>query len=418
MIIKRDTYLQELIDRKDNGLIKVITGIRRVGKSYLLFNLFQEHLIESGVAEDHIISIILDDRRFIQYQDPDVLYQYITSRITDDNQYYILLDEVQMLKEFESVLNSLLHIRNADIYVTGSNSRFLSKDIITEFRGRGDEVHVYPLSFAEYMSASEKPISAGWKEYYTYGGLPYILTRKTEAQKIQYLSSLFKETYLKDIISRNNIKNDIGLETILDILSSSVGSLTNPKRIADTFKTTGENPQLTTTTVKKYLDCLEDAYIISSAKRYDVKGRKYIGTPLKYYFEDLGLRNVRINFRQQEETHIMENIIYNELRMRGYSVDVGVVEKSEEKENHVWSRRQYEVDFVVNLGSRRYYIQSAYQMPDGDKTNQEKRPLLSINDSFKKIIIVKDDIMLKRDEDGIVTMSIFDFLLDKNSLDK
>ena len=418
MIIKRDTYLQELIDRKDNGLIKVITGIRRVGKSYLLFNLFQEHLIESGVAEDHIISIILDDRRFIQYQDPDVLYQYITSRITDDNQYYILLDEVQMLKEFESVLNSLLHIGNADIYVTGSNSRFLSKDIITEFRGRGDEVHVYPLSFAEYMSASEKPISAGWKEYYTYGGLPYILTRKTEAQKIQYLSSLFKETYLKDIVSRNNIKNDIGLETILDILSSSVGSLTNPKRIADTFKTTGENPQLTTTTVKKYLDCLEDAYIISSAKRYDVKGRKYIGTPLKYYFEDLGLRNVRINFRQQEETHIMENIIYNELRMRGYSVDVGVVEKSEEKENHVWSRRQYEVDFVVNLGSRRYYIQSAYQMPDGDKTNQEKRPLLSINDSFKKIIIVKDDIMLKRDEDGVVTMSLFDFLLDKNSLDK
>ncbi|HJJ27634.1 MAG TPA: DUF4143 domain-containing protein, partial [Methanocorpusculum sp.] len=223
---------------------------------------------------------------------------------------------------------------------------------------------------------------------------------------------------LKDIISRNNIINDIGLETILDILSSSVGSLTNPKRIADTFKTTGENPQLTVTTVKKYLDCLEDAYIISSAKRYDVKGRKYIGTPLKYYFEDLGLRNVRINFRQQEETHIMENIIYNELRMRGYSVDVGVVEKSEEKENHVWSRRQYEVDFVVNLGSRRYYIQSAYQMPDGDKTNQEKRPLLSINDSFKKIIIVKDDIMLKRDEDGVVTMSLFDFLLDKNSLDK
>lgn len=416
MEIKRDKYLNDLINRMHNGMIKVVTGIRRCGKSYLLFRIFLSYLREQGVPESHIITIELDQRKNKQYRDPDVILEYIESLITDEEQYYILLDEVQMLNEFEEVLNTLLHIKNADIYVTGSNSKFLSKDVITEFRGRGDEIHVYPLTFKEFMQVYEGDVYHGWAEYIIYGGLPLTVTMKTEEQKISYLTRLFEETYLKDIIERHHIEKTQELEDLINILASAIGSLTNPPKIEATFKSSMQS-SISLNTIRQYIECLEDAFIINKANRYNVKGRKYIGTPLKYYFEDVGLRNARLGFRQIEETHLMENIIYNELRSRGYSVDVGVVEKRSVNEEGKDVKKQLEIDFVANIGSKRYYIQSALSMPTEEKRRQEKASLLRVKDSFKKIIIVKDIVNVTRDENGITTMSIYDFLLKENSLE-
>lgn len=416
MDIKRDKYLNDLINRMHNGMIKVVTGIRRCGKSYLLFNIFKNYLLEYGVTASHIITIELDQRKNKKYRDPDTILDYIESLIEDDEQYYIMLDEVQMLQEFEEVLNSLLHIRNADIYVTGSNSKFLSKDVITEFRGRGDEIHIYPLTFKEFMEAYDGDMYRGWAEYVVYGGLPLTVTMKTEEQKISYLTNLFKETYLKDIIERHHIEKTQELEDLVNILASAIGSLTNPPKIEATFKSAIQST-ISLNTIRQYIEYLEDAFIINKANRYNVKGRKYIGTPLKYYFEDVGLRNARLGFRQVEETHLMENIIYNELRSRGYTVDVGVVEKRGTDENGKEYKNQLEIDFVANLGSKRYYIQSAFSMPTEEKRIQEKASLVNVNDSFKKIIVVKDVVNVTRDEDGITTMSIYDFLLKENSLE-
>lgn len=416
MDIKRDKYLNDLINRMHNGMIKVVTGIRRCGKSYLLFNIFKNYLLEYGVAASHIITIELDQRKNKKYRDPDTILDYIESLIEDDEQYYIMLDEVQMLQEFEEVLNSLLHIRNADIYVTGSNSKFLSKDVITEFRGRGDEIHIYPLTFKEFMEVYDGDMYCGWAEYVVYGGLPLTVTMKTEEQKIRYLTNLFKETYLKDIIERHHIEKTQELEDLVNILASAIGSLTNPPKIEATFKSAIQST-ISLNTIRQYIEHLEDAFIINKANRYNVKGRKYIGTPLKYYFEDVGLRNARLGFRQVEETHLMENIIYNELRSRGYTVDVGVVEKRGTDENGKEYKNQLEIDFVANLGSKRYYIQSAFSMPTEEKRIQEKASLVNVNDSFKKIIVVKDVVNVTRDEDGITTMNIYDFLLKENSLE-
>lgn len=416
MNIARDKYLRDLINRMNNGIIKVVTGIRRSGKSYLLFKLFYEYLLSQGVLESHIIKIELDQRKNRIYRDPDVILDYIETLIEDDKQYYILLDEVQMLNDFEEVLNSLLHISNVDIYVTGSNSKFLSKDVITEFRGRGDEIHVFPLTFKEFMQVYDGDMYRGFADYIVYGGLPLISTMKTETQKVNYLTNLFNETYLKDIIERNHIEKTQELENLINVLASAIGSLTNPPKIQATFKSS-IGSAISINTIRQYIEYLEDAFIISKAQRYNVKDRKYIGTPLKYYFEDIGLRNARLGFRQVEETHLMENIIYNELRYRGYSVDVGVVEKREMSENGKQIRKALEIDFVANLGSQRYYIQSALSMPTPEKQIQEKTSLINVADSFKKIIIVKDIVNVKRDENGIVTMSIYDFLLKENSLD-
>lgn len=416
MDIKRNKYLNNLINRMHNGMIKVVTGIRRCGKSYLLFNIFKNYLLERGVPASHIITIELDQRKNRKYRDPDTILDYIEALIEDDEQYYIMLDEVQMLQEFEEVLNSLLHIRNADIYVTGSNSKFLSKDVITEFRGRGDEIHIYPLTFKEFMEAYDGDMYRGWAEYVVYGGLPLTVTMKTEEQKINYLTNLFKETYLKDIIERHHIEKTQELEDLVNILASAIGSLTNPPKIEATFKSAVQSP-ISLNTIRQYIEYLEDAFIINKANRYNVKGRKYIGTPLKYYFEDVGLRNARLGFRQVEETHLMENIIYNELRSRGYSVDVGVVEKRGTNEDGKECKKQLEIDFVANFGSKRYYIQSAFSMPTEEKRIQEKASLVNVKDSFKKIIVVKDIVNITRDEDGITTMSIYDFLLKENSLE-
>ena len=416
MEIKRDKYLRDLINRMHNGMVKVVTGIRRSGKSYLVFHIFKEYLLENGVTESHIISIELDQRKNKQYRDPDTILDYIESRIADRDQYYILLDEVQMLVDFEEVLNSLLHIDNADIYVTGSNSKFLSKDIITEFRGRGDEVHVYPLTFKEFMQVYEGDEYHGWADYAMYGGLPLTVTMKTEDQKIQYLTRLFEETYIKDIKERNHIEKIQELNDLINILASAIGSLSNPTKIEATFRSVIQS-DISVNTIRQYIEYLEDAFVIHEANRYDVKGRKYIGTPIKYYFEDVGLRNARLGFRQMEETHLMENIIYNELRARGFQVDVGVVPIRILGEDGARVRAQLEIDFVATLGSRKYYIQSAFSLPDEAKEKQEKASLLNVNDSFKKIIIVKDVINVQRDEKGITTMSIFDFLLKENSLE-
>lgn len=416
MNIARDKYLRDLINRMNNGMIKVVTGIRRSGKSYLLFKLFYEYLLSQGVLESHIIKIELDQRKNRIYRDPDVILDYIETLIEDDKQYYILLDEVQMLNDLEEVLNSLLHISNVDIYVTGSNSKFLSKDVITEFRGRGDEIHVFPLTFKEFMQVYDGDMYRGFADYIVYGGLPLISTMKTETQKVNYLTNLFNETYLKDIIERNHIEKTQELEDLINVLASAIGSLTNPPKIQATFKSS-IGSAISINTIRQYIEYLEDAFIISKAQRYNIKGRKYIGTPLKYYFEDIGLRNARLGFRQVEETHLMENIIYNELRYRGYSVDVGVVEKREMSENGKQIRKALEIDFVANLGSQRYYIQSALSMPTPEKQIQKKTSLINVADSFKKIIIVKDIVNVKRDENGIVTMSIYDFLLKENSLD-
>lgn len=416
MEIKRDLYLNRLIRRENNGLIKVVTGVRRCGKSYLLFNLFHNYLIEKGVAEDHIIEVALDDRSNKELRDPDQMLAYLKDRIKDKETYYIILDEVQLLSEFEDVLNSLLHIRNADVYATGSNSKFLSSDVITEFRGRGDEIRMYPLSFREFSSAYPGSEEDAWEDYYTYGGLPLILTRETDEEKAEYLINLFQKVYLSDIIDRHKIRNREELDELVDILASAVGSLTNPLKLSKTFKSV-KNKTISDKTLKKYIDYLTDAFLVSKAVRYDIKGRKYIGSPTKFYFEDVGLRNARLNFRQTEENHIMENIIYNELRIRGYRVDVGLVEVFGKNTENKTEKKHLEVDFVATKGSEKYYIQSAFAMPTDEKRKQEERPLNAIGDSFKKIIVVKDNIKPRRDEMGIVTMGIRRFLLNKNSLE-
>ena len=414
--IKRDYYLQKLIAKKHNGLIKVITGMRRCGKSYLLFTLFKKHLLESGVAEDHIVEIPFDSFENKKYRDPEVLYPYVKEKLVDDQKYYILLDEVQLLGEFESVLNGFMCIPNVDVYVTGSNAKFLSKDIITEFRGRGDELHMNPLSFAEFMSVYDGNKYDGWKEYVLYGGLPPVVLLPTPEQKIELLKRLFDETYVNDIVGRHKIRNKDEFEELINILSSGIGSLTNPKKLADTFKTK-KRTKLSVNTIKSYLDYLCDAFVVTRATRYDIKGKKYIDTPQKYYFSDVGLRNARINFRQIEENHTMENILFNELIARDFNVDVGLVVTREYDGSGNRQQKQLEVDFVCNKGAKRYYVQSAFAIPDEAKMQQESNSLLRIDDTFKKIIVVKDTPAPWYTDDGILVISVYDFLLNADSLD-
>ena len=416
MEIKRDRYLNLLISKKHNGLIKVITGMRRCGKSYLLFTLFKDYLLSEGIEKSHIIEIAFDAYENKQYRDPDVLYPYLKEQLKDDGMYYVLLDEVQLLGEFEAILNSLTRMKNVDVYVTESNARFLSKDVITEFRGRGDEVHMYPLSFAEFMSVYPGTKQDGWNEYMLYGGLPLVLSFTTPDQKIAFLKSLFEETYISDIVGRHNIRNKAELEELLNILSSAIGSLTNPEKLAATFRSV-KNKKISSNTIKKYIEYLCDSFLIDSAVRYDVKGKKYIDTPVKYYFTDMGLRNARLNFRQLEETHSMENIIFNELKIRGFNVDVGVIMHYDTNEKGNSIRKHLEIDFVCNKGSKRYYIQSAYAIPDQAKMEQEQRSLMLTGDFFKRIIITKDTPAPYYNENGVLIMSVYDFLLDENSLD-
>ena len=416
MEIRRDIYLNKLISKKHNGLIKVVTGMRRCGKSYLLFNLFKEYLVNEGVNENHIIEIAFDSFENRKYRDPEVLFPYLMEKIADKEMYYVLLDEVQMLDDFESVLNSLGRKKNVDVYVTGSNAKFLSKDIITEFRGRGDEVHMYPLTYSEFMSVYDGDKQEGWRDYVLFGGIPLVLGFETADQKSDYLKSLFEETYISDITGRNNIRNKAELEELLNILSSAIGSLTNPSKLSATFKSV-KNKTISKETIIKYIDYLKDSFLIDSAIRYDIKGKKYINTPSKYYFTDLGLRNARLNFRQVEETHVMENIIFNELKVRGYNVDVGVVVMNEVDKNGKKIRKQLEVDFVCNKGSKRFYIQSAYALHDKEKMEQEQRSLVNTGDGFKKIIITKDAVAPLYNDEGILVMSVFDFLLNPDSME-
>lgn len=415
MVIERNKYLQELVSCRHNGLVKIITGMRRCGKSFLLFRLFRRFLEDNGVANDHIVEMAFDDYAFKEFRNPDKFYAYVKGRIIDDQPYYILLDEVQMLDEFENVLNGLLHIPNADVYVTGSNAKFLSKDIITEFRGRGYQIHVSPLSFAEFMSVYEGDREDGWNEYLLYGGLPPVVLLKTEEEKVKLLDSLLAETYIIDVVNRNKIKNDSELNDLFKILASGIGGLTNPQRLSNTFQSV-KNVSISPATIKKYIECLSDAFLLESCNRYDVKGRKYIGTPLKYYFSDLGIRNALLGFRQQEKTHLMENAVYNELCARGYSVDVGNVEVNTVDEKGTKVRRMLEVDFVCNRGYKRCYIQSALSLPDREKMQQESASLLRINDSFMKYVITGDRIKKYQNDDGIVIMNVLDFLLDEQSV--
>lgn len=431
MEIKRDQYLNDLIIRKGNGLIKVITGIRRCGKSYLLNTIFYNHLITEGIPADHIIRFAFDSaddlfligESLIQLEkenrkvDPEKFIAYIRKLVHDSNPYYLLLDEVQLLDCFETVLNGYLRHDNMDVYVTGSNAKFLSSDIITEFAGRGDEIRMQPLSFAEFMSVYPGDKYQGLTDYMMYGGIPLVVLRPNETEKIRMLENLFSEIYIRDIVKRNKIKNQGELEDLLNVLSSAIGSLTNPEKLKNTFRSV-KNSRITSKTIQKYLECLSDSFLIDAAKRYDIKGRSYIETPQKYYFTDLGLRNARINFRQFEQTHSMENVIYNELKLRGYQVDVGVVTASERDENGKNIRKQLEIDFVCNLGSRRYYIQSAYSIPDAEKKAQEIRPFKKIEDSFKKIIVTKDIVPAAYDENGVLTVNIYDFLLNKDSIER
>ena len=410
MEIKREHYIEELKSRMHNGLIKVITGIRRSGKSYLLFQLFYKELLRQGVRKDHILLYSMEGFENKKYRNPETLLEEIHSRMIDEGDYYIFLDEVQMLDEFEEVLNSLLHISSADIYVTGSNSRFLSKDVITEFRGRGDELHIYPFTFKEFMEVYPGDPARGWDDYINYGGLPLTLTMDSSQRKVSYLTSLCRETYLKDIIEHNRIRKTQDLEDLIRLLASSIGSFTNPSKIMDTFQSR-YGTKISLNTIKQYIDFLSDAFMVNTAHRYDVKGRKYIGSPVKYYFEDLGMRNALLGFRQVEEPHLMENVIYNELRYRGYSVDVGAVRERRKNSDGNYTNTTLEVDFVANQGGPRIYIQSALSIPDEEKLRQEKASLLALNDSFPKIIIVKDQINPRYDEDGLTMISLFDFLL-------
>ena len=415
MVIERNKYLQELVSCRHNGLVKIITGMRRCGKSFLLFRLFRRFLEDNGVANDHIVEMAFDDYAFKEFRNPDKFYAYVKGRIIDDQPHYILLDEVQMLDEFEDVLNGLLHIPNADVYVTGSNAKFLSKDIITEFRGRGYQIHVSPLSFAEFMSVYDGDREDGWNEYLLYGGLPPVVLLKTEEEKVKLLDSLLAETYIIDVVNRNKIKNDSELNDLFKILASGIGGLTNPQRLSNTFQSV-KNVSISPATIKKYIECLSDAFLLESCNRYDVKGRRYIGTPLKYYFSDLGIRNALLGFRQQEKTHLMENAVYNELCARGYSVDVGNVEVNTVDGKGTKVRRMLEVDFVCNRGYKRCYIQSALSLPDREKMQQESASLLRIDDSFMKYVITGDRIKKYQNDDGIVIMNVLDFLLGEQSV--
>ena len=410
MVIQRDYYLERLIAAKGNRMIKIITGIRRCGKSFLLFELFHQHLTAEGIDDNHIIEVALDDRLNMEYRNPDNLLSYIKNRITDNEKYYILLDEVQLVDDFVGVLNSLLHIRNADTYVTGSNSRFLSKDIVTEFRGRGQDIHMYPLSFSEYYEAIGGDVNKAWKEYYTFGGLPQTLLLKDNKEKIDYLRHLADTVYINDVVERHRVKNRLELEELLRIIASSIGAPSNPTKLSNTFKSL-KNIVISNKTLGNYLNYLCDAFMIGRAVRYNIKGKKYINTLSKYYFTDIGLRNALLDFRQTEQTHIMENVIYNELLYRGYSVDVGIVKVTGHDKNGKFIRKQLEVDFVVNDGSQRYYIQSAFSIPDEEKMSQETASFRHIDDSFKKILVVKDDIMPYTDDNGFLHIGLFDFLL-------
>lgn len=431
MEIRRDYYLDKLINRKNNGLIKVITGVRRCGKSYLLNKLFYHHLLDCGVSEDHIIRFAFDSaddlhligESLIELQkmnrkvDPEKFMAYIRSVTVDRKMYYLLLDEVQMMESFEAVLNGYLRKDNMDVFVTGSNAKFLSSDIVTEFAGRGDEIRMYSLSFSEFMTAFPGDKYEGLTQYMLYGGIPLVVLRNDEKDKIATLENLFSEIYIRDIVVRHSVRNKGEFEDLLNIVSSTVGSLTNPEKLKNTFHSVKKS-RITSATIKKYLDYLGDSFLLESAHRYDIKGKAYIETPKKYYFSDLGLRNVRINFRQVEPAHIMENVIYNELRMRGYCVDVGVVPIAEKNNTGKMSRKQLEVDFICNLGSKRYYIQSAYSIPDEEKRAQETRPFARIDDSFKKIIITRDIVPSQYDDQGILTINIYDFLLDPLAIER
>lgn len=414
--IKRDYYLKQLINRIDNGLIKVITGIRRCGKSYLLRALFKKYLLEQGVPSDHIIEMAFDLYDNVEFRDPKVFYPWVKEQLKDDKKYFILLDEVQMLDEFVSVLNGLADKKNCDVFVTGSNARFLSRDIATEFGGRGDEIHMYPLSFSEFMSVYDGHYYDGWNEYITYGGIPIVVLADTDEQKIALLNSLFKETYIRDIVIRNKVRNVAEIETLLNILSSSIGTLTNPNKLQKTFKSLNQS-NITATTITKYIEHFEDSFLIEEAKRFDIKGKSYIGTPMKYCFMDIGLRNIRINFRQTEVTHTMENVIYNELRKRGYGVDVGNITTVESDTNGKPVKKQLEVDFICRKGSKKYYIQSAYLLETEQKMAQEIRSFTKINDSFKKIVITSNTPKPFYNDDGILIMSVYDFLLNQDSLE-
>jgi predicted AAA+ superfamily ATPase len=416
MEIQRNTYLNRIVESRHNGMIKIITGVRRCGKSYLLFNLFVDWLRQHDVDEAHIITVDLENRRNKSLRDPDKLLEYIDAQMLDGDMYYILLDEVQLVDEFEDVLNSYLKIANADVYVTGSNARFLSKDVITTFRGRGEEIKVYPLSFKEFITTCDKPLELALDEYMTYGGLPQVTEYKTEERKAEYLKTLFDKTYITDIKERYRVQNDENLEILIDIISSNIGGLTNPSKLANTF-VSEKKVKLTDKTIKVYLDYICDSFLVEKARRYDVKGRQYIDTPYKYYFVDLGLSNARLNFRQLEKTHMMENVIYNELRIRGFNVDVGVVPIIVKGENGQQKRVSYEIDFVCNKANKRYYIQSAYRLDSEEKLQQEHKSLQNVNDSFKKIVVVGNYSLVERDNSGITTMSIYDFLLNENSLD-
>lgn len=410
-IIERDSYLQKLINKRGNGLVKIVTGIRRCGKSFLLDPLFKDYLIGEKVQEDHIIKLDLEERRNEKYRNPDVLDEYVRNLIQDDRMYYLLLDEVQKVDDFESVLNGFLHIRNLDVYVTGSNSKFLSSDIVTEFRGRGDEIRVFPLSFSEFTSAFNGTTDEAWQQYVTYGGMPRIVFCADEAEKSHYLKQLFEKTYLSDIIERNKVQRTDILDSLVNILSSSIGSLTNPNKLLNTYVSSGVK-DISINTINKYLGYLLDSFLIEKSERYDIKGKKYIHTPFKFYFSDIGLRNSRLNFRQQEENHIMENILFNELLFRGYNVDVGVLPIREGND-----KKQVEIDFVCNRFNKRYYIQTSLSLDTREKTIQEERPLLNVPDNFKKIIVVKDSIKPWITEEGISVIGIKEFLLNKNSLD-
>ena len=416
MRIERKIYLDKVIESRHNGMIKIITGVRRSGKSFLLFDLFADWLEAEGVSSEHIIKIDLENRRNKSLRNPDNLLEFIDSKMIDNEMYYILIDEIQLVDEFEDVLNSYLKIKNADVYVTGSNARFLSKDVITTFRGRGEEIKVFPLNFREFMSATDKGTELAFEEFMTYGGLPQVVEYKSEERKAEYLKALFAETYITDIKERYNVKHDEELEILLDIISSNIGCLTNPSKLANTFQSE-KKVKLSDKTIKNYLDYICDSFLVEKSQRYDIKGKKYIDTPYKYYFVDLGLRNARLNFRQLEKTHMMENIIYNELRVRGFNVDVGIVPLVIRDENGSQKRVSYEVDFVANKGNQRYYIQSAYRLDSDEKVAQEQNSLRNVDDSFKKIVIVGNPILVERDNSGITTMSVYDFLLKENSLE-
>ena len=409
MIIERKKYMQQLVQSKHNGLVKIITGIRRCGKSFLLFNLFKSQLEKEGIDKEHIVEMAFDDFANREYRDPEKFYQYVKAQIKDGRMYYVLLDEVQMMDQFEDVLNGLLHIPNVDVYVTGSNAKFLSKDIITEFRGRGYQIHVSPLSFSEFMTTYNDSKEDGWIEYLQYGGLPPVVLQPNDEEKIKFLKDLWQETYLIDILNRNHIKNNAELEELLCMLASGIGGLINPQKLSNTFKT-NKNVSISPATLKSYISYCSDAFLIEEANRYDVKGRKYIGTPMKYYFADLGLRNALLNFRQVEKTHLMENAIYSELRRQGFNVDVGVVTVNGKDENGSSYRKQLEVDFVCNKGSRRCYIQSALSLPSQEKIDQETNSLRRLDDGFERIVIVGDHMSCNHDDNGILFMSIYDFM--------